>query len=73
MSDRVKCAMEFVDLEGDYGQVEGVRATCSRCDHETTAFGTSGVSVRRCLAQMREECPMDQENFYYADDGSDEI
>ena len=48
----------YVDLEGDYSaEVEGVRATCSRCGHETESFGTSGASVRRCLVLLREECP----------------
>lgn len=72
MGRKVECTIEQVELEGDRGIVSGVRATCSRCDHETEAFGTGAASVRRCMATMREECPLHEENFYYADDGSDE-
>jgi hypothetical protein len=45
--------------------------TCSRCDHQTESFGTSGASIRRCLALLREECPEDEENFYVTDEETD--
>jgi len=45
-------------------EVPGVEATCDRCDHKTESFGTSSASRRRCLVLMREECPLNQENFY---------
>jgi hypothetical protein len=64
---RVACTIDQVDLENDEGrEVPGVRATCSRCQHETDSFGTGGASVRRCLAMMREECPEEEENYYTA-------
>ena len=69
---RVACTIEEVELEGDYSQISGVRATCSECDHQTEAFGTSSASVRRCLVMMREDCPHYEENWYYAEDGEDE-
>lgn len=72
MGRRVECTIEQVELDGDFGTTPGVRATCGRCDHETESFGTGAASVRRCLVLMREECPQCEENFYYADDGSDE-
>jgi hypothetical protein len=52
------------DMDGDYGTIEGVRATCTRCGHATESFGTSDRSVKRCLVLMREECPEGEENFY---------
>lgn len=62
---RVECEIEEVDLENENGRVvEGVRATCNRCLHETESFGTSEASRKRCLALMREECPKSEENFY---------
>ena len=62
---KVRCKIEEVELENDEGHpVEGVRVTCSRCDHETESFGTSDRSIKRCLALMREECPNHEENFY---------
>lgn len=69
---KVECIIEAVELEGDHGPVSGICATCTKCDHKTESFGTSPKSVRRCLMLMREECPEDEENFYFADDGSDE-
>jgi hypothetical protein len=61
---QVSCQIEYVDVEGDRGMVEGVCATCSRCGHATESAGTSERSIRRCLALMREECPEGEENFY---------
>lgn len=46
---RVNCSIAEVELEGDYGEVEGLCATCSRCGNETESYGTSDASVRRCL------------------------
>jgi hypothetical protein len=64
---RVRCELEETELDGDHGLVDGVRTTCSRCNHETTSYGTGEVSVLRCLALLREECPNDENNFYYTD------
>jgi hypothetical protein len=70
---RVACGIEEVELENDDGRpIDGVRATCNRCDHETESFGTSSVSVRRCLVLMREECPNGENNWYLAEGGEDE-
>ncbi len=63
-SGSVRCAISFVDLEGDYGSVEGVQAECSRCGHVTESFGTDSPSVRRCLLLMRQECPNGEQNYY---------
>ena len=66
---RVECEIEEVILENDEGRdVEGVQATCSKCDHQTESFGRSDKSVKRCLVLMREECPQGEDNFYVGDD-----
>jgi hypothetical protein len=61
---KIHCEVEEIELEGDYGDVPSVQATCSDCGHETTSFGTSDASVRRCLVVMREECPKRRSNLY---------
>jgi hypothetical protein len=67
---RVECDIAEVEIVNDEGRdVPGIEAICSRCDHATTAYGTSGRSVRRCLVLMREECPIGEDN-YYVDDGT---
>lgn len=72
---RVTCNTDETIRDGDYLRNDGSRVQvnstvveCSRCLHETFAFGTSDASVRRCLALMREECPEGENNFYTLDD-----
>lgn len=64
---RVICELDHVLLDGEWGQVEGVEATCGRCGYSTESFGTSEASVNRCLVLMRKECPGEEGNFYVAD------
>ena len=62
---KVKCTIEGITLEGDYGNdVESVRATCNKCGHTTESYGTSEGSVNRCLWLMKEECPEEESNCY---------
>jgi hypothetical protein len=63
---RVSCRIERVGLESDFVglPVPGFIATCCRCLHQTEAIGTTRSSVRRCLSQMREECPCGGSNDY---------
>lgn len=62
---RINCEIDETELENDEGyEIPGVVATCSKCQHSTESFGTSDASIRRCLALMREECPMCENNFY---------
>ncbi len=65
---KIRCQVDEVEMEGDFGPVDGVVAQCTRCGHETESFGTSDASVRRCLVLMREECPRGESNFYTAGD-----
>lgn len=69
----VRCEIGTTELENEDGKaVDSVTADCPRCGHSTESFGTSGASVRRCLALMREECPKRERNFYVADNELDE-
>lgn len=66
---RIKCEIiEDSDYNEEGYEVDCIRATCSKCGHETMSFGTSDASIRRCLVLMREECPMDESNFYTEDE-----
>lgn len=70
---RITCEVEDVELENDNGYlVSGVCVTCSRCDDQEEAFGTSGASVRSCLVRLRENCSMGESNFYVAKHGEDD-
>ena len=62
---RIECSVNYVTLQGDYGDIESVQVTCPRCDHVTESFGTSAASVNRCLVLLREECPNAEINFYF--------
>lgn len=56
---------EVDDIEDeDGGDREGVRATCSRCDHVTESFGQGPKSRVRCVMLMKEECPNGESNYY---------
>ena len=63
---RVLCTIEYIGLESDFVglPVPGFIATCSRCHHQTESIGTTRSSIRRCLSQMREECPCGGSNEY---------
>lgn len=62
---KVKCSIEEITLDGDYGNdVESTSATCTKCGHTTESYGTSEGSINRCLALMNEECPEGENNFY---------
>lgn len=65
---RVTCTIEEIELDGDYGTIPSVSATCSRCQHSTESFGTEEASITRCLVLLREECPNNEHNFYVADE-----
>lgn len=64
---RVTTTTSYVDLDGDYGQVEGVEVTCDRCGHSEESFGTTTDSLRRCATLLRKHCPLGEENFYEVD------
>jgi hypothetical protein len=69
---RISCEVTRTMLTNERGQeVPGVEVMCLHCEHTVESFGTTGASVRRCLALLREQCPEEMENFYVADDEGD--
>ena len=65
---RVSTTLDYVDLDGDYGTIEGVELTCDRCGHSEESLGTSDASIQRCAILLRENCPRRETNFYEVDD-----
>jgi hypothetical protein len=63
---RVEVNIEEVDdIENEQGRMQdGVRATCSECDHVTESFGQGPKSRMRCIMLMKDECPNNEDNFY---------
>lgn len=49
---RVKTDVDYADVDGDYGTVEGLCVTCTRCGHYVEVGGTEEaprVAVRSCF------------------------
>lgn len=61
---KVSTTTAYVELDGDYGSVEGVEVTCDRCGQSQESFGTDDRSLRRCARLLRENCPNGENNFY---------
>jgi hypothetical protein len=61
---KVSTTVAYVDLDGDYGPVEGIELTCDRCGHSEESFGTDEPSLSRCAALLRENCPRRERNYY---------
>lgn len=68
---QVECEVDYHEIEGDYGPVDSVTVTCSRCGHEVSSFGDGGASIRRCLAVLNEECPKGENNFYFCEEADE--
>ena len=61
----VQCSIESETKENDEGiEVATTLAHCSKSGHETSSFGNSEKSIKRCLVLVREECPRREWNFY---------
>ncbi len=61
---RVSFEVCYDTLDGDYGSVDGITATCSKCGHQVEVFGTGEASIRRAAIKLRDECPNGEANFY---------
>lgn len=64
MSKKVECSVEHIEMDFNGKEIPGVLVTCSLCDHSEEAGGRSHASIKRCLAQMRQNCPEGENNFY---------
>ena len=61
---RVTTTVEYVDVDWDYGIVDGVEVTCDKCGHSEESGGTDEPSLKRCAARLRENCPLNEDNHY---------
>jgi len=61
---RVNTTTNYVELDGDYGTVEGVEVTCDKCGHFEESFGTGEPSLMRCAYLLCENCPCGENNYY---------
>jgi len=62
---RVEVEIEETELENEDGiNIDGIVASCGRCDHEVEVFGQGLKSIRRACIMLREECPNGEENYY---------
>ena len=64
---RVNCEVEPTTIEADGFERDGVRVTCTRCEHAAEVVGVTELSVRRCVAILRESCPRKESNWYVPD------
>lgn len=64
---KIATTIYYLDIDGDYGTVEGVEVTCDRCGHFEQSSGTDESSLRRCACLLRENCPRGENNFYEID------
>jgi hypothetical protein len=70
--ENVECEVRAAKVVNDNGiEVDGVIVACSKCGKEVESCGTHSRSVRRCLALMRENCELDEDNYYVALGGED--
>jgi hypothetical protein len=65
---KIAVEVEDTELEGDHGLVDGIEVTCSKCGHSVEVYGTSDASIQRGCVMLRDECPEDENNFYYLDE-----
>jgi len=65
----MKVAVEIneEEVEGDYGNVDGLRLTCDRCGHYVEVCGTGDSSAKRGAKMLRDECPNGEGNYYDVD------
>jgi hypothetical protein len=61
---RVATETDYLQVEGDYGYVDGVEVTCKKCLHSEQSGGTHDGSLKRCAFLLRENCPRGEDNFY---------
>jgi hypothetical protein len=64
ISMKINVEIDHSDVDGDYGPVDGLCLVCKRCGYEVKVAGTREDSARRGAVLLREECPMNENNFY---------
>ena len=67
MSNKVTCEVRAAKVNFNGQLIDGIEVSCTECDHVEECGGTSQRSVKRALAQMRQNCPNHENNFYVSD------
>lgn len=60
----VRVEVIYTELDGDYGMVDGIEVSCSKCSHYVEVFGQHEGSINKACAMLNEECPNNENNFY---------
>ena len=64
MTKKIVADVETVELDGDYGSVEGLRISCPSCGESVEVFGTSSSSARRGAAELRDVCTCSGSKYF---------
>jgi hypothetical protein len=64
---RITTTITYLEIDGDYGPVEGIELTCDECGFTVESAGTHEGSIKRCAFLLREGCPRKESNFYETD------
>jgi hypothetical protein len=68
----IKCHVDYIQMKNEQGiLVNSVLLTCSKCRHQTTAYGRKEQSLQRAAARLRDECPRKEKNFYEIEDNAE--
>lgn len=61
---KVHVDIEETEFEGDYSSVDGILATCSRCNLKVEVYGTEEASKKRACATLKEDRLRGEKNYY---------
>ncbi|MDH4987300.1 hypothetical protein QEZ47_17605 [Aminobacter anthyllidis] len=64
---KIMAEVEEVELDGEYGSVDGLRVACSRCGESVDVYGRSSSSARRGAAELRDACTCRGSKFFVLD------
>lgn len=65
-NNTVVCQVEYTELENErMMMIPSVEVTCPVCEESEISFGEGDASIRRCLANLKDQCGCD--NFLIAE------
>lgn len=63
----IATTITYLEVDGDFGPVEGIEMTCDECGFAVECAGTHDGSKKRCAFLLREGCPRNESNYYETD------
>ena len=70
----VLVVFEEIEIENEDGRdVPGLQATCRRCDHAVSVFGTTDRSENYAFVLLHQECPNGEHNYYANELNTDDL